>query len=110
MLVPLILQKWAPNMVVAHSRSFVRSYPTGERPEETLRVINYLVIGKKTLGFNLTDVEVAYLAATGFTGNMNSGGFESYVESPEADLWPQLRHLLSVRRIATCHNLTKRWA
>ncbi len=79
------------------TQQIIRSVnPTGERAEETLRVLNYLVIGKRTLGFSLTDVEVAYLAATGFTGNMNSGGFESYIESPEADLWPQLRHLLSI--------------
>jgi hypothetical protein len=75
---------------------------TGERPEETLRIFNFLVIGKKTLGFKLTDVEVAYLAATGFTGSMNSAGFDCYIESPEADLWPEFRNLLCV---AAAHHL-----
>lgn len=78
------------------TREIVRSVnPTGESPSESCSKFNFIAIGKQTLGLSLTDVERAFLAATGFTHNMNNAGFECYLESPEADWWPQLRHVFA---------------
>ncbi|MBL8820108.1 MAG: hypothetical protein JNL58_29055 [Planctomyces sp.] len=78
------------------TREIVRSVnPTGENPADSCSKFNFIAIGKQTLGLSLTDVEMAYLAATGFTQNMNNAGFECYLESWAADLWPQLRHVFA---------------
>jgi hypothetical protein len=68
--------------------------PTGDSPEKSCNIFNVVAIGKKTLGLALTPVEVAFLAANGFIGQVNSNGLEGYIDSPEADSWPNLRKLL----------------
>jgi uncharacterized protein YukE len=70
--------------------------PTGDSPDKSCNIFNFVAIGKRTLGLGLTSAEVAFLAANGFIGNVNSSGLEAYIESPEADNWPDLRRLLVI--------------
>jgi hypothetical protein len=83
-----------------HGRStqqIVRSTnPTGDRPDKSCNIFNFVAIGKKTLGLKLTPEEVAFLAADGFISQYNTNGLGGYIESSEADCWPALRSLLAI--------------
>ncbi len=100
---PAVLRACAANIskiASNHGRStrqIVRSVnQNGDNPDESCNQFNFIAIGKQTLDLSLTDVEKAFLAAFGFIYSMNDAGFECYLESPEADWWPMLRHVLAV--------------
>ncbi len=50
--------------------------------------------GQKNARLTLTTVESAFLAANAFVSCVNSDGLEGYIESPEADHWPELRKVI----------------